>query len=301
MKLKLGINTGFALNRFPLPEEWIKLIGEDLGLRYVQLTADLINLYLDETILDDYAKRINSQCQRYGVQIDSIMTGAFTRVNHFSHPDPQVRRYWVNWFKKFIDFGVAVGATNASSHFGIMSYFDVKNPVKREMRLKQTVEAWKEIAVYAHNKEMKYLSWEPMSIAREYGETIEKTKRIQTLLKDSAIPIKLCLDVDHGDISSPHAQDSDPYAWLKEFAKEASLIHLKQSLEDKSGHHPFTPEYNKKGCIYPEKVIRALEQGGASETLLLLELSFREREPFESRVLDDLRTSVEYWRKFIKE
>ena len=30
MKLCLGINTGFAVNRFPLPEEWMKIVGEDL-------------------------------------------------------------------------------------------------------------------------------------------------------------------------------------------------------------------------------------------------------------------------------
>tara|TARA_Y100000310_G_scaffold338090_1_gene426830 strand:+ start:1667 stop:2575 length:909 start_codon:yes stop_codon:yes gene_type:complete len=299
--LKLGINTGFALNRFPLPEEWMRIIGEDLGIKYVQLTADLLNPSLGEEIVNDHVQRIKNLSQKYGVKIDSVMTGAFTRVNHFSHPDLQVRRYWINWFKKFIDLGVELGATNMSSHFGIMGYYDVRDPVRKEQALNLTVSAWKELAEYAHSKGMSYLSWEPMSIPREYGETLAETRKIQHLLRGSAIPIKLCLDVDHGDVSSPNPEDTDPYAWLREFGKGSPLIHLKQSLKDKSGHWPFIPEKNELGNITPEKVISALEQSGCTETILLLELSFREREPFESRVLSDLKTSVDYWRRFVQE
>ncbi len=301
VKLKLGINTGFALNRFPLPEEWMKIIGEDLGLRYVQLTADLINPNLGDEIVQDHIQRINLLSKRYKVKIDSIMTGAFTRVNHFSHPDLKVRQYWLDWFKKFIDFGTAIGATNLSSHFGIMSYLDLRSPERKQQVLKQTIDAWKEIAAYAKEKGMKYLSWEPMSIPREYGETIAETKKIQQLLKESVLPIKLCLDVDHGDVSSTNPNDTNPYVWLREFAKESPLIHLKQSLNDKGGHWPFTSENNAKGKITAQKVIEALRQGGNEESLLLLEFSFREREPFDSRVLEDLKASVDYWREFVKD
>ena len=301
MKFKLGINTGFALNRFPLPEEWMRIIGEDLGLHYVQLTADLLNPSLGEEIVEDYIRRINSLKEKYNVKIDSIMTGAFTRVNHFSHPDYQVRAYWINWFKKFIDIGVKLGATNLSSHFGIMSYYDLRKDGRKEQILQQTVSAWKEIAIYAKQKGMKYLSWEPMSVAREYGETIAETKKIQRMFEDCALPMKLCLDVDHGDVSSTNPDDTDPYSWLREFATESPLIHLKQSLRDKGGHYPFIPEINAEGKISPEKVIKTLEDSGCQETLLLLELSFREREPFDSRILEDVKTSVQYWRQFVKE
>jgi len=42
-KFKLGINTGFATNRFPEPEVWLRIVGKDLGLRCVQFVADLLN------------------------------------------------------------------------------------------------------------------------------------------------------------------------------------------------------------------------------------------------------------------
>jgi hypothetical protein len=110
----------------------------------------------------------------------------------------------------------------------------------------------------------------------------------------------MCLDVDHGDVSSKDPRDTDPYAWISEFGKDSPLIHLKQSSVNKGGHWPFTPERNAEGRIQPEKVLRAINGSGAKQTLLLLELSFREREPFESRVVSDLKASVEYWRPHVK-
>ena len=120
------------------------------------------------------------------------------------------------------------------------------------------------------------------------------------MLDGSAIPIKICLDVEHGDVSSPNPDDTNPYAWLREFAVHSPLIHLKQSLQS-GGQATFLPEYNAKGKVEPQKVIETLREAGCTEALLLLELSFREREPFDSRILDDLKASVEYWRTVVKE
>ena len=30
MKAKLGINAGFAINRFPEPHVWLRIVGEEL-------------------------------------------------------------------------------------------------------------------------------------------------------------------------------------------------------------------------------------------------------------------------------
>ena len=48
-----------------------------------------------------------------------------------------------------------------------------------------------------------------------------------------------------------------------------------------------------------EKVLEALEQAGVEETMLVLELSHREREPADSSVVSDLKASVAYWRQFV--
>ncbi|MFC1546273.1 sugar phosphate isomerase/epimerase family protein [bacterium] len=300
MNVKLGINTGFALNRFPRPEDWIPLVSEEFGIKIVQFTADLLNPSLPQNIISNNIERIKKFKQAYDVDIQHTFTGAFTRVNHLAHPDPEIREYWKKWFFKFVDISCALGALDMGSHLGILSMKDVFEPVLREERFMQVVKAWKEISEYAKQKGLKYLTWEPMSIKREMGETIGEAERIQNILNSSLkLPVKLCLDVDHGDLESGNSIDTDPYEWLKKLGKQAALLHIKQSLEDKGGHWPFTKKYNELGKITPQKLLKVIQDAGINEITLLLELSFREREPFDSNVISDIKESVEYWRPFV--
>lgn len=295
--IKLGINTGFALNRFTTPEQWVPLVADTLGLKIVQLTADLINPSLGPEITSDLVSRLQKLCQHHGVQIRHVFTGAFTRVNHMAHPDPQIRKFWIHWFSQFASIARDLGAESMGSHFGILTTPDNNDPVRRKERFLQLIDGWKTVAEDAKSKGFKFLTWEPMSISREFGETIIETKRIQKIVNDGiAIPMKLCLDVDHGDVTSPNPDDTDPYAWIHAFAKETPLIHLKQTLMDKGGHWPFTPEHNARGKITPERLLTALDKAGYQDVTLLLELSFREREPADSRVIQDTFASVNYWR-----
>ncbi|MCD4830512.1 MAG: sugar phosphate isomerase/epimerase [Anaerohalosphaeraceae bacterium] len=300
MQIKLGINTGFAINRFTSPQEWIPLVGEVFGIRTVQFTADLLNPSLPDAIIDSQIQTINELAERYGVEIDYTFTSAFTRVNHLAHPDPDLRQYWQEWFCRFADISARLGAEAMGSHLAILTVRDYNDPRLRTERLAEVIDGWKKIAEYASGKGLKYLTWEPMSVPREMGHTIKEARKLQLLLnEDIAIPMKLCLDVDHGDVESSNPADTDPYAWIKAFAPDIAVIHLKQTCEDKGGHWPFTNEYNKKGKVTPKKLVNAIEESGVSDVTLLLELSFKEREPFESRVVDDIKASVEYWQPFL--
>ncbi len=299
-KIRLGINTGFALNRFPEAEVWAKIVGQDLGLRSVQFTADLLNAALPQDIIDDQLAKIKTACGHYGVQIEHTFTSAFTRLNHLAYPDERLRKYWVSWFKKFADISVQLGAKSMGSHFAILSVTDLENQQRRELMTQAAIDGWHEIAAYAKTLGLEYLTWEPMSIPREFGETIENTKALHRRVNEnSPLPIRLCLDVDHGDVSSKNPDDTNPHKWLENFVYDSPIIHIKQSLKSKSGHHPFVEEYNKDGKIVPKEIISLIEQHGMDDTLLLFEFSFREREPFESLVLKHLKESVDYWRPYI--
>src|SRR5690554_6014427 len=121
MQVELGINTGFALNRYTAPYQWIPLVAETFGLKTVQFTADLLNPSLPDSILFEQAAQIQSLLDDYGVRVAHTFTSAFTRVNHLSHPDPQMRAYWVDWFCRFADISMALGAESMGSHFGILT------------------------------------------------------------------------------------------------------------------------------------------------------------------------------------
>lgn len=301
MDIALGINTGFAINRFPEPDDWARIVAGELGLDRVQFTADLLNPFLPEPILRRETDRIREQCSRYGIRVESTFTSAFTRVNHVLHPDPEIQRVWVDWFKRFIDLSRDLGAEGMGSHFGIMTARDNAGAAVRERRIEQGVAAWRELAGYAAEQGLAYVMFEPMSVPREVGETIPATRDVLDRCQEGfAVPMRLCLDVDHGDLESDDPADTDPHAWIRAFGTVSPCIHIKQSLRSKGGHYPFTAEYNAQGKVRPDEVIDSLQAAGVERCTLLLEISHRERWPAEYSVVADLKESAAYWKPAVE-
>jgi len=292
----LGINTGFAVNRFPEPEVWGRLVAQEFHLESVQLVADLLNPFWPREVLDAEVERIRLALDRYHLNIHSLMTSAFTRVNHFLHPYPEHRQTWRTWFRRFAELAARLNARAVGSHFGILSVHDVELPARRRERIREAVLYWQELTHYAQELGLEFIFFETMSIPREMAWTISEAKELLARVnEDAGVPMYLCLDVGH----APHPQERDPYLWLRELAQEARIVHLQQTEWGHSRHWPFTPEYNARGIIDPPRVLEALRQGGAKEIFLAFEISHRERYEVEPRVIPDLRASVEYWQKYL--
>ena len=119
-----------------------------------------------------------------------------------------------------------------------------------------------------------------MSVGREFGHTIAECRALDGRLAQSGLPIpmKMMVDIDHGDVTSSNPDDIDPYAWAQAFPKESPIIHIKQSSMNKGGHWPFIAAHNKDGRIMPEKLLDTVRRGGGTDNEICLELSFRERE-----------------------
>jgi len=142
--------------------------------------------------------------------------------------------------------------------------------------------------------------FEPMSVPREMPCTISETEKLYERLNEKmAIPTKLCIDVGHGAFVSGTKKDRDPYAWIKRFGSRTAVIHIQQTDKKSSKHWPFTKKYNKIGIIKGEKVLEAIGKSGAREILLVIEVFHSFFEPAEYKVLDDLKESIDYWRRYI--
>jgi D-erythrulose 1-phosphate 3-epimerase len=294
---QLGVNTGFAINRYPEPEVWTSIVADDFGVGVIQFTVTLLDPRWPGDYVLRQAEKIRRLCDEKGIYIQTIFTDAFTRLNHLTSPDPEIRRLWVDWFKKLVDISEVFGAEGVGGHFGILSFKDYDDPGKRMEMLHVGCRNWAEVAEYGASKGLKYLYFEPMSVPREFAETIKETKYIlEEANKDIAIPMRLCLDVDHGDLESKNPDDTNPYRWLEELAKDSPVIHLKQSRLDISGHHPFTAEHNAHGRILPDRVLDTLVNAGCKDNTLVLELAHKERWPTDYTVVQDFQESLEYWR-----
>ena len=301
MAYTLGINTNFAINRIAEPEELVRVVGEEIGLRRIQLTPEIFSPDWPAPVIARTVKEYNRACERHGVRISHTFTGAYTRLNHMAHPDREVRQHWVRWFKRFVDMTVDLGAESTGSQLGVLTYRDDRDPARREERLSQAIDGWREVAQHAKERGLGYLMWEPMSISREFGETIPECRRVTDRLNasDMPIPFKINVDIDHGDVTSKDPADNDPYAWARAFAADSPIVHIKQSSMNKGGHWPFTAEYNRDGRIVPEKLLTALTEGGGGDNQLTFEFSFREREPTDSGAIKAMKDSVDFWREHV--
>jgi len=296
MKINLGLHLGFASTRFNDPKIWTDIVRNELDLNYVQFVSDLLEPSLPKKIINEEILKINYYTKKYNIIIKDTMT--LPRYNYIGHYNPQISNYWKNWLKKFIKISSQLGAEGAGSLLGIYSFDDLENNYKKTR--KRIIDGWVDISKYAKTCGIKYLIWEPMSVKREMGETIKSTKSLHNELnKKSHIPILLNLDVDHGDIKSKNKDDFNPYKIIRSLGHNSPAIHLKQKTKDIYSHKPFVKKFNKIGIIKPEKIINELTKTGIDEVTLYFEFSFREREPFDSSSIKDIKESVKYWRNYI--
>lgn len=294
----LGVNLNFAVNRYPEPEVWTSLVADTFGVSTVQFTASLLDPSWPRAYVLRTAEKIRHLCDAKGIRIHSVFTDAYTRVSHLTSYDAALRDWWTDWFKGLVELAAIFGAEAVGSHFGILSFRDNDDPARRRAMMREGCRRWAEVAAYGAERGLRYVYFEPMSIPREFAGTIAETKELLALANEAiALPMRLCLDVDHGDLASPNPDDTDPYRWLAELGAFSPLVHLKQSLTDKGGHYPFTAEYNARGRIDPDRVLATLAGAGCRDSLLVLEFSHRERWPSDYRVVEDFTASVAYWQE----
>jgi D-erythrulose 1-phosphate 3-epimerase len=302
MPLTLALNTNPLVNRFAEPNNLIDTVAHQIKIRDLQLTHEFINPSWPASVIRRLTREMKHALERTGVRVTSGMTGPYGRLNHFGHPDPDVRRYYIEWFKIFADITAELGGHAVGTQFAIMTYQDFDDVRRREELTSIAIDCWSEVAEYAKAAGLDYVYWEPMSIGREFGDTIKSALDLQQRLSNTnmAIPMWMMADIDHGDVTSANPEDYNPYAWARSVPEVSPIIHIKQSLMDKGGHRPFAAPYNEKGLIQPEPLLAALQAGGAQDNQICLELSFKEREPTDREVIPQIAESVAFWAPYLK-
>ena len=296
MKINLGLHLGFATTRYNDPKIWTDIVRNELDIEYVQFVSDLLNPSLPNSIINDEVKKINFYTKKNNIKIKHTMTSP--RYNYLGHHNKNISNYWGIWLKKFINISAKLGAEGAGSLLGVLSFDDLKKNFLYSK--KKIINGWVDLSRYAKKKGLKYLIWEPMSVKRELGDTINSVKKLHLELNANAhLPILLNLDVDHGNNSSKNRDDFNPYKYIQKFGHLSPAIHLKQKTRDIFSHKPFIKKYNKVGIIKPKKIINYLKKLSIDEITLYFEFSFREREPYDSGAIKDIKESISYWRKYL--
>jgi D-erythrulose 1-phosphate 3-epimerase len=297
---RLGINTCFAVKRWPQPERWAALVAGELGLDLVQHSLDLVDLDVPPAAVTSQATRLQAACAGRGLTLHSTFTGlAAYSSNLLLHPDKAARTRARDWYRRVIGFTADAGAQSTGGHVGAFSVEDYRDESRRAQLWDELTESLAGLAGYAHDRGLSSLLAENLAAAREPATMA----MIESLLTDgdpAHVPVLLCLDVGHQCVPGTAGPDRDPYAWLERLGARAPVVQLQQTDGNSDHHSPFTPQANAAGIIEPARVLAALDRSGAADVALILEII----PPFEQdddQVLDDLRQSAAYWRAALRD
>ncbi|HEY6057070.1 MAG TPA: sugar phosphate isomerase/epimerase [Candidatus Limnocylindrales bacterium] len=295
MRLDLGINTCFAVKRWPRPEDWAPIVRDRLGLRLVQHSLDLVEPPLGERSVVAAAAPVRAAADTFGLRIHSTFTGlAAYSANLLLHPDPDARSAARIRLHRAIAFTARVGGLATGGHVGAFSVSDWADPHRRRKRWAELRSELATLAGDARRTGLAYLVIENLAAARE-PSTMAMVRELLDEGDPGRVPVRLCLDVGHMCVPGTEGADRDPYAWLRELGTSSPIVQLQQSDDEGDHHWPFTPERNAIGRIDADRVIDALGEGGVEASVLVLEVI----PPFEQadeEVVGDLQASVDYWR-----
>ena len=300
-RLHLGINTCFAVKRWPEPEQWLSIVKEELGLDCCQFSFDLVDPLLDETATAAYADTVRETATKKGILLHSTFTGlAAYSWSMLLHPEKAMRTAAMLWYKRAIDFSARLGALGTGGHLGAFSVQDVANETRRQLVLQEMIEHLEALAHYAAQQGLQFLLFENMAVAREWGHSIEEAHALDNFVVNDGVPITLCLDVGHPCALHTGTASDDYLAWLSQPWRHTPVVHLQQTDHTGDHHWSFTSEYNNKGLVQAQDILHSIYQWtDANDVYLLLE-PIHPFEADDNTVLHDLQESVLYWREAIQ-
>lgn len=293
---QLGINTCFAVKRWPRPDDWAPIVAGELGLDVVQHSLDLVDL--GDGVWEDEAAGLRTVCGTTGLHLHSTFTGlAAYSSNLLLHPDEARRARAEDWYERVIRFSSAAGAAATGGHVAAYSVDDWRDAGRREELSVELEARLERLARLARPLGVEAIYVENLASARE-PSTMADIERFTTAGDRQHAAIQLCLDIGHQCVPGTSGPERDPYAWLATWGKRAGLVQLQQSDAVADHHWPFTETTNAQGRIEGGAVLDSLAASGATDVMLILEVI----PPFEAdddEVLRDLVSSVGYWRDAI--
>ncbi len=300
MRVQLGINTCFAVKRWPRPVDWATVVRDDLGLDLVELSLDLF----EEIETPEHRRRdvleTRAALEAAGLTARGTFTGlvAYSR-NLLLHPDPNARRAALRWYESVVDLSADLGVAGTGGHVGALSAPDWRDPAVVAERWAGLKADLASLSARARRLGLEYFLVENLVPVREPA-TMAQLADLLTPGDAGHVPIGLCLDLGHACVPGMEGAERDPYAWLARFGAELLEVQLQQSDADGDRHWAFTEARNHEGRIDAGRVLDTLAQAGAAEVTLILEVIPGWEQP-DDELRADLVASVDYWRSAIEQ
>ena len=288
--MDFGINLGFAIKRWPLPQEWAAVVRDELGLDLVQFSFDLLDPWWPDH--RRLAAHTRAAADDYGIRIHSAQVGlAKYTYNGLLHPDPDARAASVEWWRRGIDVATELGCVAMGGPVGAITVPELAQPGVRERRYAELLDTMAELSEHGQAAGLESLLVEPTPLVREIPSSIDEAERLaRDLEMRCALPVRYVLDVGHALYQPLYGESSNLGDWLRPLARHVGVLHL-QNTDFQSDSHWGWPD--ERGVFDVEGFAADVRAAELREVPVFLEL-FDAFEADDDRVLRQTATSVEH-------
>lgn len=297
--IALGFNCNCFTNRYDEPAEWTRICSE-LGIHHVMFSIDLIDPNWPWDLQRRMADEVLGMCASRGIKIRASFGGHHGHQHYLGHPDPECRREAEEFFRRAIRQTAYLGGKSFGTCFAILTERCNSSPELRKEIIDDALAAYGRLAEYAAEVGLSALAYEMTSVERESCATFIENDYVLKASESFAIPLRICLDLGHRNLDGL-PEEADHLAWIRRYGSRCDVIDCQQSDRDSSKHWPFTESTNAKGDIRGDTVVDAIRASGAFDVLLAFEIRGAAFYPHERKYLESLRSSVEYWRQWVKD
>jgi len=302
MQLHLGVDIAFARKRWVYGAEWVPIVKEKMGVKYIEFCSDFIDpVFFPEPLRNRMADEVRQACKEGGLEIFDMYTGLIPHcLNLLNHPEEQARAIALGWCENLVRLSARIGAKGIGGHFDTIPFRDWTDPSREKKALDNIIDSMVRLSEVAKEVGQGFLALEQMYTPNERPYTLEEAEEMLAKINErSKVPVYLTVDVGHmcSQNYTTGPADRDPLRWLERFGARSPVIHIQQTTPDASNHWPFTKKYNALGHIRPDEVVDALRRSGSKENYLMLEIFFS-LTVNEETILSEMAESAEYWRPY---
>lgn len=289
---ELGVNLSFAIKRWPDPQSWGRVVRDELELRLVQFTFDLLDPWWPDGHVQ--AGHVREVAAELGIEIHSIQMGLGRYVsNGLLHPDRAVRSATQEMWGRGCAIAAAMGAGAIGGPLGALSVADNHTPGMRHARYGDLVDALLEIAETARAEGVDALLVEPTPCQREIPSSVEECLTLAADMRAAAVPIKFVIDVGHALFHPLYGTEVTLRDWLTPLVSDLAAVHLQNTDFLRDAHWGWP---HGAGLVDVAEIATAMTDVGLDDTPVFLEL-FDSFEASDDAVLETTRSSVAHCRE----
>jgi D-erythrulose 1-phosphate 3-epimerase len=287
--MDVGVNLCFAIKRWPEPEQWARIVADELGVASVQFTMDLIDPWWPADLRAAMAARARSEAAARGIAIHSVQIGlAGYTYNGLLHPDAAARGIAEDWWRRSIDMAAELGARAVGGPVGALSVADAAAPERRAALYAEVVERLGHLAAHAAEAGLEALLVEPTPLPREIPSTVAEARQLVADTSGGAVPILFVLDVGHALYRPLYGEDASLVPWLSELGDSIGVLHL-QNHDYRADAHWGWPD--PRGAYDPAGFFREVRDAGLEDVPVFIEV-FSPFEQADDEILPLIRSSL---------